>query len=167
MGWEGEGPGPFQRRWQEIGGIKVLAVGAYGEVSDTVRELLAEAAEAGATRLWRRHGCRSEQEALSMVATALTARLGVAFVRAQAKLLRKRIHLAEPGGAQRARDRAENVSYAAHLADVGDYRYLNSWGSIPQYWRGGEVVEREQLQQNHMSSARLPAPQLRRGRGPE
>ena len=63
-----------------------------------MRELLAEAAEAGATRLWRRHGCRSEQEALSMVATALTARLGVAFVRAQAKLLRKRIHLAEPGG---------------------------------------------------------------------
>ena len=29
-GWRGEGPGPFQQRWQQIGGIKVLAVGAYG-----------------------------------------------------------------------------------------------------------------------------------------
>ena len=145
----------------------MLAVGAYGEVSDTVRELLAEAAEAGAARLWRRHGCRTEQEALSMVASTLTARLGVAFVRAQAKLLRKRLHLAEPGGAQRARDRAEHVSYDAHLADVGDYRYLNSWDSIPQYWRGGEIDWREQLQQIHMSSARLLAPQPGRGRGPE
>ena len=140
----------------------MLAVGAYGEVSDTVRELLAEAAEAGATRLWRRHGCRTEQEALSMVASTLTARLGVAFVRAQAKLLRKRVHLAEPGGAQRARDRAENVSYAAHLADVGDYRYLNSWDSIPQYWRGGEVGGREQLQNIQMSSANQPNSQLQR-----
>ena len=96
-GWEGEGPGPFQRRWQEIGGIRVLAVGAYGEVSDSVRELLAEAAEVGATRLWRFCGCRTAQEALSVVASKMTARLGVAFVRAQAKLLRKRVHLAEPG----------------------------------------------------------------------
>ena len=103
-GWRGDGPGPFQQRWQQIGGIKVLAVGAYGEASDTVRELLAEAAEAGATRLWRRHGCRTEQEALSMVASALTSRLGVAFVRAQVKLLQKRLHLAElGGGAARAR----------------------------------------------------------------
>ena len=103
-----------------------------------------------------------------MVASTLTARLGVAFVRAQAKACSGSGFTSQSrGGAQRARDRAENVSYAAHLADVGDYRYLNSWDSVPQYWRGGEVVEREQLQQNHMSSARPPAPQLRRGRGPE
>ena len=100
-----------------------------------------------------------------MVASTLTARLGVAFVRAQAKLLRKRIHLAEPGGAQRARDRAENVSYAAHLADLGDYRYLNSWDSIPQYWRGEEVGGREQLQQIQMSSAHQSASQFRHGEG--
>mgnify|MGYP001241466741 FL=1 len=83
-----------------------------------------------------------------MVASALTSRLGVAFVRAQAKLLLKRMHLAEPGGAQRARERAEHTDYAAHLADLGDYRYLNSWDSIPQYWRGGVVGGREQLQRS-------------------
>ena len=81
-------------------------MGAYGEVSESARELLAEAAEVGATRLWRRCGCRSAQEALSVVGSKLTARLGIVFVRAQAKLLRKRLHLAEPGGAQRARERA-------------------------------------------------------------
>ena len=69
------------------------------------------------------------------------------------------MHLAEPGGAQRARERADHTDYAAHLADLGDYRYLNSWDSIPQYWRGGVVGGREQLQQTHMSSANLLAPQ--------
>ena len=140
----------------------MLAVGAYGEVSDSVRELLAEAAEVGATRLWRFCGCRTAQEALSVVASKMTARLGVAFVRAQAKLLRKRVHLAEPGGAQRARDRVASAEHAAYLADVGDYRYMNSWRSIPQYWRGRDGEEagvREQFQQNHLSSVRLPMQQ--------
>ena len=114
----------------------------------------------GATRLWRRCGCRSAQEALSVVGSKLSARLGVAFVRAQAKLLRRRMHLAEHGGAQRARERAAFADYTEHLADVGDYRYMNSWSSIPQYWRGSgggqlEMGVREQFQQNILSSARL------------
>ena len=54
-------------------------------------------------------GCRTAQEALSVVASKMTARLGVAFVRAQAKLLQKRVHLAEPVGAQRARDRVASA----------------------------------------------------------
>ena len=83
-------------------------------------------------------------------------------MRAQAKLLQKRIHLAEPGGAQRARDRAASADHAAYLADVGDYRYMNSWRSIPQYWRGRDGEEagvREQFQQNLLSSVRLPVRQ--------
>ena len=67
--------------------MQVLAVGAFAEVSRSMHELLARAAEVGAIRLWRRHGCRSEKEAKSLVSTKLTARLGAAFVRAQAKLL--------------------------------------------------------------------------------
>ena len=136
LGWMGPGAGPFQRKWREIGGIKVLAVGAFAEVSRSLHELLARAADVGAVRLWRRHGCRSEKEAKSLVSTKLTARLGTAFVRAQAKLFKDRLHLAEPGGAQRARDRAARDDYTAHLADLYDHRMLTDWYNRSQHWRG-------------------------------
>ena len=116
--------------------MKVLAVGAFAEVSRSMHALLARAAEVGAIRLWRRHGCRSEKEAKSLVSTKLTARLGTAFVRAQAKLLRGRIYLAEPGGAQRARDQAARDDYTAHLADLYDHRMLTDWYNQRQHWRG-------------------------------
>ena len=79
-----------------FGGVTPLAVGAYGEVSASVCELLAVATEYGATRLWRRLGCGSEAEARSLVGAALSARCGVAFVREQAHLLECRLHRAMP-----------------------------------------------------------------------
>ena len=57
-------------------------------------------------------------------------------MRAQAKLLRDRLYLAEPGGAQRARDRAARDDYTAHLADVYDHRMLERWYNQPLHWRG-------------------------------
>ena len=117
-------------RWGEGAGGRCFRGGV------TSAELLARAADVGAVRLWRRHGCRSEKEAKSLVSTKLTARLGTAFVRAQAKLLRDRLYLAEPGGAQRARDRAARDDYTVHLADLYDHRMLTDWYNRPQHWRG-------------------------------
>ena len=137
LGWRGPGAGPFQQRWREIGGITVVAVGAYGEMSRSLQALVARATECGAARHWRRHGCRTEREARSVVATKLTTRLGIAFVRAQAKLVHSRVHLAERGGAERERLRRARASYSQHLADVHDHRAMSDYYGRPQRWRDG------------------------------
>ena len=74
----------------------MLAVGAYGEVSRGVDVLLRQAADYRATRSWRRFGYSSYAAAYSGTLTELYAVCGVAFVREQAHLLHRRLHLAMP-----------------------------------------------------------------------
>ena len=92
--------GPVQRAWQEIGGIEPLAVGAYGEVSEGILDLVAEAARYRAERRWRQMGCDSVEEAVGAAATEIWGRCAVGFVKEQAMLLRERLHLGGPAGSR-------------------------------------------------------------------
>jgi hypothetical protein len=47
------GQGPWQRRPEEIGGIKPLAFGQFGEVGPGLEALLARMAKRGADEMWR------------------------------------------------------------------------------------------------------------------
>ena len=69
----------------------VLAVGAYGEVSESVMDLVATAAGHGAARMWSVMGCKSEADARSVISADIMATIGTAVVTAQARLLSKQI----------------------------------------------------------------------------
>ena len=113
-------------------------------MSASVCELLAVATEYGATRLWRRLGCRSEADARSLVGAALSARCGVAFVREQAHLLECRLHRAMPGARDAAavRERQQR-ELQEHIARAG-CRDLGRGGGNGAYGMGGPTGEHYQ-----------------------
>ena len=85
--------GPMQRRWQQVGGITTMAVGAFGEVSGSVTKMMQDAARYAARRRWRLLGCESEAEARSLIGTMLVSRCGIAFTREMANLVLNRLCL--------------------------------------------------------------------------
>ena len=92
--------GPYEQRWRDIGGVTVLAVGAYGEVSRSVQDLITAAANYGARRMWSQLGCETQAEARGRVGELLNTRCGTVFVTEQAHLLERRLYLAMPGGGE-------------------------------------------------------------------
>jgi hypothetical protein len=126
--------GPYQQRWRDIGGVTVLAMGAYGEVSRSVQDLLAAAANYGARHMWSKLGCETEAEARGRVGELLHTRCGTVFVTEQAYLLERRLYLAMPGGGdsdhrqvavrERMQQQMDAVSSShSHRGGVGSFEH--------------------------------------------
>jgi hypothetical protein len=84
-------PGPVARKLAEFGRVQGLAFGAYGEASEDVFALLDEIARVGAIRGWRDMGCNNELAARGILTQMTRHALGIAVVRANARLLLDRV----------------------------------------------------------------------------
>ena len=117
---QGPAAGPFQRRLQEIGGVKPLVFGQFGELSDGLEVLLDDIAARGADQAAARYLLREGPGAVAVQKRLLRQRVACCVARAQAGVLLQRLKFALPGGAsaegrrrgeaeQEARQRAEQA----------------------------------------------------------
>ena len=104
--------GPVQLRLQEFGKVKGLVFGPRGETSDEVEELVNKMAKKAAERQWRNMGARSAVEARGVVKARITRSLGIAAVRAAARLKLDRLGIALGDGPAAAGRR--NKAHAKH-----------------------------------------------------
>ena len=102
--------GPCGRKLDSFPRIEGFVVGSYGESSKDLLNLLREEAALGAQRCWRDMGARSADEAAGLLYTKLRRNLGIAIVRARARLLIDRVNLilAGNGAREAAQRRASN-----------------------------------------------------------
>ena len=89
--------GPWQRRLQELGGIKPLAFGQYGELGPGFEALLSELAELGADQAAERYLLENPLAAVGVQKRLLRQVLVTGVQKAQADLLLLRLHFALPG----------------------------------------------------------------------
>ena len=128
--------GPIQQAWRRIGGVTAIAAGAFGEVSAGVDVLLQEAAEHRARYQWRRLGFESAADARAASIMEMRAVLGIALVREQAHLLRRRLPLAMPPVDA---DRFRNLYSGARRPPAeGIFSSFGREAVLPDSSRGGE-----------------------------
>jgi hypothetical protein len=95
------GQGPWQRRLEEIGGIKPLVFGQFGEMGPGLEALLASTAKRGAERPMRyemadRHLIENREMAVGVQMFHMRQRWGAAVWRAQTQILLGRSECALP-----------------------------------------------------------------------
>ena len=140
---EGE-VGPVQQHLESFGPVRALVFGAFGEGSPGVHSLLESLAEhrlatKGLTMAWRR-GHAGEK---AMVKRLLRHRIGVAAVRAQARLLRDRLKAVRHGpGVRRGKVHRAAVARDAfgHLAWTHRHSRASVF-SLQRGWKGQLEVE--------------------------
>lgn len=103
-------PGPVRQRLQQFGWIRGLVVGAFGETSSDVKDLIGELATIGAERCWRDMGARSQLEARGLLKAMLRESFGIEAVRGHARLKLDRLGVMS-GDAAAAAKRRHNARY--------------------------------------------------------
>jgi hypothetical protein len=83
--------GPVHARLLELGHVKPLVVGAFGEMSKFAEELIAAVATVGAGREWRRMRCDSEKHCKAILQPMLRRHLGMAGIMANARCFISRL----------------------------------------------------------------------------
>ena len=116
--------GPAEQRLIDIGPVRGLVVGAYGEVSKDLERLLLHFADVAARELWQARGCRSAAHAKGIFARRLQTEACFAFARARSRRLQNRLAWitgGERGAAQGRRHirRAEEWRRAARARARG------------------------------------------------
>ena len=79
--------GPWQQRLAEIGGIKPLAFGQFGEMGPGLEALLASVAKRGADEVADRYLIENREAAVGVQVSHLRQRWGAAIWRAQTQVL--------------------------------------------------------------------------------
>ena len=130
------GQGPWQRRLEEIGGIKPLAFGQFGEMGPGLEALLASMAKRGADEMADRYLIENREAAVGVQMFHMRQRWGAAVWRAQTQVLLGRLKYALPGWeeaeSRRAADAATEASWRSHASGSGDGGGLggdSSWGA--------------------------------------
>jgi hypothetical protein len=133
------GQGPWQRRLEEIGGIKPLAFGQFGEMGPGLEALLASMAKRGADEMADRYLIENREAAVGVQMFHMRQRWGAAVWRAQTQVLLGRLKYAlshappgwEEAESRRAADKATEASWRSHASGSGDGGGLggdSSWG---------------------------------------
>mgnify|MGYP004373714845 FL=1 len=78
--------GPIESRLNEFGTVLPLVFGYLGEANKAVHTLLTDIATVGARNLWRQMGQTSQVNAVSVLKNTYRRNLGVAVVRANARM---------------------------------------------------------------------------------
>ena len=94
----GAGDGPVLRRLRELGPVRGLVVGAFGEASADVHSLLAMCAGSGSFLRWRGAMARGPAVYRSQLIVQLRRVWGVHFARVNARLKLARVHSAQGRG---------------------------------------------------------------------
>ena len=118
--------GPWQRQLNELGGVKPLAFGQYGELGPGFEQLLDQLAEEGADEAAKRYLIPNRVVAKGVQLRLLRQRVVMAAQNAQADVLLHRLHYALPGwdaAAERrdAQDEFHSAAQARAWADDGDF----------------------------------------------
>jgi hypothetical protein len=90
--------GPWQRQLNELGGVKPLAFGQYGELGPGFEQLLDQLAEEGADEAAKRYLIPNRVVAKGVQLRLLRQRVVMTAQKAQADVLLHRLHYALPGG---------------------------------------------------------------------
>ena len=122
------GTQPILQHLQSLGRTRGLVFGAYGEASADVHDLIAVAATARATQLWRAAGARTAAEMRAMLMGQWRRRVGMATVQAMARhRLARRYYIGVPravvaGHMQRRREarRAQAQPQVAWVHEARD-----------------------------------------------
>jgi hypothetical protein len=110
--------GPWQQRLAEIGGIKPLAFGQFGEMGPGLEALLASVAKRGAEEMTDRYLIENREAAVGVQVFHLRQRWGAAVWRAQTQVLLGRLTCALPGWA----DTSAEASFRSHASGSGAAR---------------------------------------------
>ena len=89
--------GPWQQRLAEIGGIKPLAFGQFGEMGPGLEALLASVAKRGADEMADRYLIENREAAVGVQVFHVRQRWGAVIWRAQTQALLGRLKCALPG----------------------------------------------------------------------
>jgi hypothetical protein len=89
--------GPWQRQLNELGGVKPLAFGQYGELGPGFEQLLDQLAEKGANEAAKRYLIPNHVVAKGVQLRLLRQRVVMTAQKAQADVLLHRLHYALPG----------------------------------------------------------------------
>jgi hypothetical protein len=141
FGVVGVGQGPWQRRLEEIGGIKPLAFGQFGEMGPGLKALLASKAKRGADEMADRYLIENCEAAVGVQMFHMRQRWGAAVWRAQTQVLLGGLKCALPGWEEaescRAADTAAEASWRPHASGAGNGEGLDDGGWGAGY--GGDV----------------------------
>jgi hypothetical protein len=124
------GQGPWQRRLEEIGGIKPrpkpLAFGQFGEMGPGLEALLASMAKRGADEMADRYLIENREAAVGVQMSHMRQRWGAAVWRAQTQVILGRLKYALPGWdeaeSRRAADTATEARWRSHASGSGRRR---------------------------------------------
>jgi hypothetical protein len=107
--------GPWQRQLNELGGVKPLAFGQYGELGPGFEQLLDQLAEEGADEAAKRYLIPNRVVAKGVQLRLLRQRVVMTAQKAQADMLLHRLHYALPGwdAAAERRDAQDELHSAA------------------------------------------------------
>jgi hypothetical protein len=113
--------GPWQRQLNELGGVKPLAFGQYGELGPGFEQLLDQLAEEGADDAAKRHLIPNRVVAKGVQLRLLRQRVVMAAQKAQADVLLHCLHYALPGwdAAAERRDAQDEFHSAAQARAWG------------------------------------------------
>jgi hypothetical protein len=114
--------GPWQQRLNELGGVKLLVFGQYGEIRPGLEELLVTIAEAGAGEAAERYLINHHLAAKSIQLRLVWQWVVMAVQKAQAGVLINRLRYALPGwdGAEGRRDAQEDFYESAQAREFAD-----------------------------------------------
>jgi hypothetical protein len=123
--------GPWQRQLNELGGVKPLAFGQYGDLGPGFEQLLDQLAEVGADEAAKRYLIPNRVVAKGVQLRLLRQRVVITAQKAQADVLLHRLHYALPGwdaAAERhdAQDEFHCAAQARAWAD-GDFDADHAW----------------------------------------
>jgi len=90
--------GPIEERLQQFGVVRAFVFGVYGETNEATRAEISEMAMVGAAKLWRGMGQTSQVKAYAVLKHSLTRSLGIAAVRANARMRLRVLSLLSKGG---------------------------------------------------------------------
>ena len=108
--------GPISRRLRELGGIRPVCAGAFGEMSDFVTTLVKAAADVGAELKWRKMRCDDENHCRAILVPMLKRHIGMAALLGNARCAIARLGVFDaPAGVFSQRTRAP-----AHLRQRRD-----------------------------------------------
>jgi hypothetical protein len=109
--------GPWQRQLDELGGVKPLAFGQYGELGPGFEQLLDQLADEGADEAAKRYLIPNRVVAKGVQLRLLRQRVVMTAQKAQADVLLHRLHYALPGwGAAAERRDAQDEFHSAAQA---------------------------------------------------
>ena len=121
--------GPLQARLLEYGHVAGFVVGVFGEFSDALEKVITLAVVSGADLHWKRMGATSAAAARAIISHRVHQNLSVAAVRANARMMVRRIGLLAGGEV--------NIAYNRRQARRSWWRDMLDWYAARRFYEIG------------------------------